>query len=228
MSHAGGSVTLRVARIRRGPVVHARTHAGPRPIRWRKTVARRTDARPADRRTDPLGRAPEVRDRACRGRDQRAAGTAAKVKPHPLLAIDFKAGELRGTRGPAGTPGPQGSQGPQGPKGETGSKGDPGATHALVRTVDAGVIPNGSEASADVASHPGERVLGGGGGFFGGYAASDHLRSSFPVQIVRNAQGDPEGAGGVADRETADGWEVTAVNGSAARDFTAYAVCVTS
>jgi hypothetical protein len=162
-----------------------------------------------------------------------AAVTATKVKPHSLLAIDFKPGQLTATRGPVGPQGaqglqgPQGAQGPQGPQGAQGRKGDPGATSAVVRTVADASVGTGFEGSADVACKPGERVVGGGGSFFGGYAANDHMRMSIPVIIERDANGTPTGGiAAAADGKSADGWEVGAVNGGATRDFVAYAICV--
>lgn len=58
------------------------------------------------------------------------AVTAAKVRPHSLLASDFRRGELaaigRGPAGPQGSVGPRGSVGPQGPAGPQGPQGPAG------------------------------------------------------------------------------------------------------
>jgi hypothetical protein len=63
------------------------------------------------------------------------AVTAAKVKPHSLLASNFKAGQL-----PRGATGATGSTGPQGPKGDTGPQGLKGATGATGPQGPSGVV----------------------------------------------------------------------------------------
>ena len=57
------------------------------------------------------------------------AVTATKVKPHSLLASNFKAGQL-----PRGATGATGSTGPQGPKGDTGATGPRGLMGATGAT----------------------------------------------------------------------------------------------
>jgi hypothetical protein len=53
---------------------------------------------------------------------KRGAVVASKVKPHSLLAFDFRSGQL-----PAGARGPEG---PQGPQGNPGAAGTPGTARA--------------------------------------------------------------------------------------------------
>jgi hypothetical protein len=166
---------------------------------------------------------------------------AAKVKDGSLLAKDFAAGQLpqgakgdpgpagpRGDQGPQGTPGAPGQQGGQGLKGDPGPqgpKGDSGALNAVVRT-SSQVVGPGLTGSLELACLKGERATGG-GGYLAGFNTADHMRDSFPVKIVRDAQGNPVGGAGVGAGEAADGWDVDVVNGAnATRTFTGYVICV--
>ncbi len=121
-----------------------------------------------------------------------AAVTAAKVKPHSLLASDFAGGQLRpgpqgarglsgpqgtpgaagpqGARGPAGPQGPagqdgaRGSEGPQGPQGPAGTQGPKGDSGTAHTTLaqSTTVVEPGTSAALNVTCPAGTTVTGGG------------------------------------------------------------------
>jgi hypothetical protein len=69
---------------------------------------------------------------------RKGAVTASKVKPHSLLAKDFKTGQIKnGAQGPAGVNGATGPQGPPGHDGTSGTTGPTGPSYwtALTKSV---------------------------------------------------------------------------------------------
>jgi hypothetical protein len=67
---------------------------------------------------------------------QNGAVTAPKVRPHSLLRVEFKLGQIpAGVRGPAGVPGVPGPPGPPGAQGLPGSAGPAGPSGAYSKSV---------------------------------------------------------------------------------------------
>src|SRR3954453_12506869 len=94
--------------------------------------------------------------------------TTIQVKDRSLLANDFKRGQLpAGAKGDKGGSGAQGAQGPAGTNGANGTNGKDGANAATSVVYRRTIITVVSKATgtATAACQPGERMIGGGGGF---------------------------------------------------------------
>jgi hypothetical protein len=96
----------------------------------------------------------------------------------------------------------------------------------VARTDDQGIVASGALVYANAACLPGERATGGGGTFFAGNSHDNHLVSSFPIHVLRDAFGNLVGEASLFSGETADGWEAEAYNAGSPADFVAYVICV--
>jgi hypothetical protein len=103
-----------------------------------------------------------------------------------------------GEQGPQGPQGPQGEQGEAGPQGPSGPQGPPGdGVTFTFRKSGSAKVPPGESGTAIAECDPGSLTLGGGHGFV-----------QPEVDILVSESGRGQGSG-------ADGWIVTAFNGSA-------------
>lgn len=98
-----------------------------------------------------------------------------------LLTADFKPGQI-----------PQGPKGDKGERGAQGEKGDPGATNVVVRAQQGPTLSQNVGTLFAVMCEPGERAVGGGGGFTTFVSPAD-LQLSHPVE----ADGTPPETGDV-------------------------------
>src|SRR4051812_15959059 len=106
--------------------------------------------------------------------------TTVQVKNGSLLEKDFKRGQLpaglQGAKGDNGELGPQGIQGLPGTNGSNGTNGKDGidghkgadaATHVRYDLASSGGLASGSGGATAHCNQPGEKMIGGGGGFVG-------------------------------------------------------------
>jgi hypothetical protein len=82
--------------------------------------------------------------------------TARQIKPHSLLSVDFKSGQL--PRGPAGPQGPAGPAGPQGPAGPAGTGTGVPVKWAVVRP-DGGIVTQSGGITLAAKPGTGEYIL---------------------------------------------------------------------
>jgi hypothetical protein len=146
------------------------------------------------------------------------AVTGAKVKPHSLLAKNFKAGQL-----PAGPRGPEGPIGPIGAKGDTGPPGPAGATEVVARYGPERELLNGERASSYRACIGDETVTG------GGYEVEGAANTAYMVEQDRPSNKKVQGITTFPvpdDGAEPSGWIVTIENqtGSAMK-FIGYTMC---
>jgi hypothetical protein len=182
-----------------------------------------------------------VRNNSLTGADIRQNSLrSGDIRNGTLLARDFKPGQLpagaggrigadgrNGADGAAGTLGGSGARGLQGPKGDKGDPGVPGAagaTNVVVRSdLEQDIGANGF-GDAEAQCLPGERAVGGGGGFtnndtdvYQPLHTETDVRISSPVDATGNAP---------TAGEVPTGWRLSAQHtGTGLRDLHAYAIC---
>jgi hypothetical protein len=137
------------------------------------------------------------------------AVTSSKVKNKTLKLKDLSGGARNGLKGDKGD------------KGDRGLRGASGATNVRVRKgtgqVSSGGGPN-PEADDIASCNPGERAVGGGGGWSGTPSASLHIGRTEPA--VGTAHGDAVAG------QTPNGWFVEGVQLTGTnRTLTAYVIC---
>ena len=146
---------------------------------------------------------------------------------------------LAGRAGPQGPPGAQGVAGPQGSKGDTGTQGatgdtgpqgEPGTpTRVIYRAAKSGPVDPNATGSAHARCRPGERVIGGGGGWVVAGSTDSGNGHYFLTGTVSMS-----GPAYATDQPTRDGdlpdeWSVggknTVGNDVFAEELAAYAIC---
>jgi hypothetical protein len=132
------------------------------------------------------------------------------------------------TAGPKGDKGAKGDQGPAGKDGLNGTNGKDGlnganaATTAVIRRGATNLLAKQTSGAATASCLPGERMIGGGGGWMG--SITDGIIETDGISW----NGPADGLSGAADQATTNTWRVAGVNleNTFAHRLVAYAICV--